>query len=332
MASKTRPILPGEADLDVDILREMYPSRGVELSGVDPRLNASRVSRRLGISRARVAARLRAWTEFGFVRRFDVWPNPHLFGLTGTTFDVRVADRLRKPSVIERLGLVPGAVVALDYAGEWMGFTCVFRLGEDPNRIGALLRGLADVSEVGPAVPWGVPDVGRPLSPLDLRILRVLRQFPTDTLASIARHVGVSTRTITGRYGRLLDERSAWFLPVFDFRALAEPAVSVGVQCRSVADRVAFGRALHHEYPRSIEFHRTPFGPVLEETFGYFFVLARSAARVEELESWVRDFPGVERHEAVTMIRMVSFPETFDRIVGEVEPLSEKPAPRKAPP
>jgi DNA-binding Lrp family transcriptional regulator len=317
MAPTALPTLPRGGDFDIEILREMYPSRGVVISGIDPRLNASRIARRLKISRARVAARLRAWTEFGFLPRYDVWPNPALFGRTGVTFDVRVADRLGKPPLLDRIGLVHGAAGGFELLGDWVGVTFVLPVAEDPGRTAGLLRALAGVAEVTEAVPWASPESGRTLSPLELRIVRVLRQYPSDSLASIARHVGVSTRTIAKRYGELLDDHAVWFVPVFDFRALAEPVVSVSVQFRTPEDRAAFARSLRRVYPQSIEFLRAPFGPVLPDMLGSYFVLGRSAARLEDLEAWVRGSPGVISHEALTMVRVLSYPETFDRLLAD---------------
>jgi DNA-binding Lrp family transcriptional regulator len=329
MRAPDAPTLPHGLDLDIDMLRVMYTSRGVSISGIDPRLNANRVARELGVSRARVATRLRAWAEHGFLDRYDVWPNPYLFGLTGATFDIRVADRFAKEAVLARIGLVPGAVGGLDFLGEWLAVTFVLPRDADSSRTASLLRGLSGIAEVGEAVPWAPPASERTLSPLELRIVRVLRRYPTDSLASIARHVGVSTRTITNRYSRLIDEHAVWFVPAFDFRALTEPVVNLNLQFRSGADRDAFGRALLRTYPRSLEFRRSAFGPALPETYGSFFVVGRSAARIEELEAWVREQPGLVTEEALIMKRIFSFAETFDRLIaGEPGGRPPRPAPR----
>jgi DNA-binding Lrp family transcriptional regulator len=316
MRAPDAPTLPPGLDLDVEILRTMYASRGVSISGIDPRINANRVARELKVSRARVAARLRAWERVGFVERYDVWPNPYLFRLTGATFDLRVADRLDKDAVLARVELVPGAVGGLEFIGEWLAVTFVLPREVDPRRTASLLRGLAGVAEVGDAIPWAPPASDRSLSPLELRIVRVLRKYPTAPLASIARHVGVSPRTITNRYGRLLDEHAVWFVPAFDFRALSEPVVNLNLEFRAAADHDAFRRALERTYPRSLEFRRTAFGPALPETLASFFVVGRSAARTEELEAWVRRQPGVMSEEALIMKRIFSFPETFDRLIA----------------
>lgn len=315
MAPENGATLPRGVELDLEILRVMYTGTGVSISGIDPRLNASRVAQQLGVSRARVAARLRAWTEYGFLRRYDVWPNPYLFELTGATFDVRVADRLAKEEALARIGLVPGAVGGIDFLGDWLAATFVLPREGDPRRVAALLRGLAGIAEVGEAVPWAPPSSDRTLSPLEHRIVRVLRQFPTASLSSIARHVGVSTRTITARYARLLDEHAVWFVPELDFRALTEPVLAVNLRFDSVNHRDSFDRAIARAYPHSLAFRRTQFGPVLPETLASYFVVVSSAARVEHLESWIRSNPGVAERELLTMRRTFSFPETFDRLL-----------------
>ena len=312
--------LPPLSDLDVAIRRAMYTASGVSVFGIDPRLNASRIGRQLGVGRARIAARLRAWADSGFLRRYDVWPNPFLFGLTGVSFDVRVVDRLGKPELFDRIGLLPGAVAGMDFLGEWILATFLVPEADGAAALRKLLAGFAGVAEVGEPIPWVPPPAGRPLSPLEVRIVRVLRRYPTASLASIARHVGVSTRTITTRYGQLLDRQAVWFLPVFDFRALSEPVASLIVQFASGGDRERFGHALRRSHPLSLEVARPAFGPVLPETVGGYFVVGRSAARLEDLEAWVRRSPGVRSFEALTMIDLRAYAPTLDRLLAGAPP------------
>jgi len=310
-----RDVIPRQADIDIDILREMYHTRAVTIAGIDPRLNASRVAQRLRVSRARVDARLKEWVKYGLLERFDVWPNPALLGRIGFSVDVRLADRFQKDALFERIRLVDGAVGGIDLVGDWVAVQFVVPGLADVQRTVSLLRGLRGVAEVGTPIDWARVETRRPLTPLDLRIIRVLRRYPREPLSVIAHHVGVSTRTITTRYGRLVEDLAVWFVPVLDFRALTEPVVSLNVQLGPSAEREAVSRAIRRAFPKTLEFRRAPFGPLLPETFAVFFVLCPSAARLEELEGFVRSLPGVEGVEMLVMIRIVSFPETFDRLV-----------------
>ena len=315
-------IIPRPADIDIDILREMYRSGGVTVAGVDPRLKANRIAERLKVSRARVDSRLKEWTRYGLLQRFDVWPNPALFGLIGFTADLRLTDRFQKDEVIDRIGLVDGAVGGIDLAGDWISAQFVVPNEAEARRRTDLLRGLAGIAEVGAPILWARLDPTRGLTPLDLRIVRVLREYPTQPLSMIARHVGVSTRTITTRYGQLVDDLAVWFVPVLDFRALAQPVVSVNVNLSETANHELVSRSFRKAFPQSLEFVRTGFGPILPDRVAVFFALCPSAARVEELEGVLRGLPGVDSVEAMLMIRIFSFPGTFDRLVPAGRPRS----------
>lgn len=308
-------VIPRPADFDIDILREMYRSRGVTIAGIDPRLNANRVAQRLGVSRARVDARLKEWTRYGLLQRLDVWPNPALFHRQGFTVDLRLADRFRKEEVIRRIGLIDGAVGGLDFVGDWITAQFVVPSEDDGRRTTQLLRAISGIVEVGTPIPWIRLEPTRGLTPLDRRILRVLRNYPTQSLSSIARHVGVSTRTMTTRYGRLVDDLAVWFVPVLDFRALSQPVLTVNVELTATADPGVASHAIRRAFPQTLEMVRTAFGPALPEHVRVFFVLCPSAARLEELEGFVRNIPGVAAVEMLVMIRVFSFPETFDRLI-----------------
>jgi hypothetical protein len=54
------------------------------------------------------------------------------------------------------------------------------------------------------------------LAPLDRRIVESLRAGPERSFASVARELGVSARTLTRRYRRLVAGRALWFTPELD--------------------------------------------------------------------------------------------------------------------
>jgi DNA-binding Lrp family transcriptional regulator len=315
MARTVPEIIPRPADIDIDILREMYRSRGVTVAGVDPRLKANRIAQRLNVSRARVDSRLKEWMRYGLLQRFDVWPNPALFDRVGFSLDVRLTDRFRKADVIDRIRLIDGAVGGTELAGDWITVQFIVPNEAEADRRAELVRGLAGVAEVSRPTLWARLEPTRGLTPLDVRIIRVLRRYPTQPLSVIARHVGVSTRTITTRYGRLVEDLAVWFVPVLDFRALSQPVVSVNIQLSDASDHELVSKNFRKAYPQSLEFLRTGFGPMLPRDIAVFFALVPSAARVEEMEGFLRALPGVKEVEAYLMVRVFSFPETFDRLV-----------------
>lgn len=317
------------ASFDIAIIREMYRTGEVTIAGVDPRLNVSQIAERLGCSRAKVTARLEDWRQSGFLTRYDVWPNPALFGLRGATVELRLGDRLEKPRVLERLALLDGAVGAIDFLGPWLSFQFLFPDDATRDRRAKLLKHVEGVAEVGGLVEWAGIPAERKFTPLDLRILRALRDAPTASLQEIAKAAGVSTRTVTTRYGALVAGWEVWFLPVFDFTKLPGPVVGLNVELDTAGRAEEVRRRLRRSYPDSLQFGWGGFGPIEDTGVTVFFVYLHSAAAIEELERTVRGWEGVTAVEANVLVRIHAFGEAFDELLRAVRPPPPAAPPRR---
>jgi len=312
------PVGIGIDPLDVAILREMYRTRTVTVAGIDPRLNVTHIARRLHTSRTRIARRLARWSESGFVRRYDAWPNPALFHLSGWSANLRVTNPLEKPDILHRLGMVDGVVSVVEFLGEWMSVQFVAPDEETGRRRVEIFRHLKGVEEVGDVYAWRRLEPKAPLSPLDLRILQALRHRPRGTLTEIARTVGISTRTMTTRYERLVESWAVWFVPVFDFTQLPLPIVNLNVWLEPGASSERLVAAVMKQFPWSLEFGWGEFGPPERLDFKTLFVTVPSVGAIEDLERLVRGLPGTKDSEAVVMLRTHSFPGWFDDILARV--------------
>jgi DNA-binding Lrp family transcriptional regulator len=307
------PIAPDPEGLDIAVLREMYRGGTVNLAGIDPRLNATRIAQNLGVGRARVAGRLRWWKESGFLRTYDVWLNPALFGWNGAWIAIRVDHHQAKPELFRRLGLVDGVVSGLDFLGNWISVAMVAPdLASVERRLG-VIRGLVGVAEVDTPVPWPILEPKRPLTPLEIRIVRALRAEPTATLSDTARRVGISTRTMTRRYSELLEDSKVWFVPVFDFTALNVPVVSLNVRIRGGTAPELVGRRIRSRFALTLDFSSAPAGADPSARDLGFYVLLPSAANLEELEQLAASIEGVEHVESYVLVRMHDFPAWFDQ-------------------
>ena len=316
--------LPDVDELDLAILRRMYRNGLVNLAGIDPRLNATRVAQALGIGRARVAARLRAWKESGFLRHYSVWLNPAYIGWHGAWVTLRVDRSSVKADVFQRAGWVDGVVSGMEFLGDWISLGVVAPDVSSLVRRVGLLRNLVGVVEAEPPFPWQVPEPRRSLSSLDLRIVRALRERPTATLSAIAHRVGISTRTMTRRYSGLIEDWAVWFVPIFDFRRLARPIVSLTVQLSDGEARASVLRRVRAQFPLLLESASSLVGLEAAPNEMFVIVTLPSVAVLEELEHLVRALPGVDHVEANVIVRMYDFPEWFDRHLEAIASASQK--------
>jgi DNA-binding Lrp family transcriptional regulator len=299
--------------LDLDIYREMYRNSSPNLAGIDPRLNTTRIAQRLKIGRARVAARVKAWNDSGFLLRYDVWLNPAIFGWRGAWLGVQVENYRNKPTVLSRLALVEGAVFGIEFLGEWVSLALLAPDSATLKRSVELIQGLAGVRAIEPPIVWELPRPKRQLTPLDIRIVHALREQPTATLSATAQRVGISTRTMTRRYSELIDSWAVWFVPVFDFRAISTPAVSVVITMAPGIAPEPVVRRVRTRFPLTIDFLAGDAGADAQTGRRFFLVMPPSAAHLEELERFVAAMAGVVSVETNVMVRMHSFPVWFDR-------------------
>lgn len=297
--------------LDIDLLREMYRGGAVNIAGIDPRLNATRIAHNLHVGRARVAARLKAWRLSGLLRQYDVWLNPGLIGWLGAAVNIRVEHPRAKSTLISRLEMVDGAVMAMEFLGEWITLALVAPDQAALGRRVALVRGLTGVREVEPPILWPVLEPRRKLTPLDLRIVRALRDRPAATLSEAARRAGISTRTMTRRYSALIDDWAVWFVPIFDFRAISCPLVSLQAVVSSEVDNDTIIRQIAKRFPLTLAFRDPIVGSGIPAHVSVF-VMPPSPAHLEDLEQYVSSIQGIVELEMNIMIRLHSFGAWFD--------------------
>ena len=203
--------------LDLGILRELSRDQVLWFGGLDPRLSAAEIGRRLRVNRGTVGARLQTWERTRFLRGHEVVPSPTLFGAGFAGGSLRVDDLSAKPRLLADFGLVPGVVSSVDHVGPWVSLLYVFETTDGLERSRRLLTRLAGVGEATPCVPFRAPRPTVTPSSLDWRILRALRKGPRRPVAEIASDAGVSTRTLARRGERLIRGRAVWYLPLLDF-------------------------------------------------------------------------------------------------------------------
>jgi DNA-binding Lrp family transcriptional regulator len=307
-------------ELDFAILRVMFRTGTFSLAGVDPRLNVSRIAKSLRVGRARVAARLERWSRAGFLRKYDVWINPALLESQGAWVSVRVGQRVDKSELFERLRLIDGAIFGVEYVGDWIELALIAPDTATLQRRGELLRQITGVSEVGPTLVWRTPEPKRRLTSLDIRIVRSLRERSTATLSEVADAVGISARTMGRRYSRLIDDYAVWFVPVFDFRALARPVISLNVQAQPGLDPAELHARIRARFPLVLQLSTSGIGSDLAPQVFVFFVILPTVAYADELERLVIGVRGVERTEQSVLVQMHDFPQWFDRCLHTLVP------------
>lgn len=212
--------------LDLGILRELARDQIVWFGRLDPRLSAAEIARRLHVDRATVSARLHAWERSGFLTGHAIVSSPLLFGARIAGGSLRVDDPVRKPPLLDDLGLVPGVLSAVDHVGPWTALLYAFETREGLERSRRLLARLPGVDEATPCVPFRAPEPEVEPTRLDWRIVRELSTAPRAPMGDVARKVGVSRKTFVRRLERLVEGRALWYLPLLDFTRYGKATIA----------------------------------------------------------------------------------------------------------
>lgn len=299
---------------DLAIYRELTRGRVFFWASLDPRISAERIAEKLGLGANTVRARLKGWRESGFLQRTEVLPHPALLGLKLGSGSIRVDDVRAKPTVLEDLALVPGALASLDHVGCWMAFSVLGESDAALDRVRRLAAKLPGVDEVTPCRALAPPPPARALKRLDWEIMRALRAAPDQPLRKIAATVGITPKTFGKRYGDLVRDRAALFIPVIDPGSLAGVVARYVVIPRAGADRakiLARARALDRLMDA---FDASSIVPMPDPLIDVWLHLENPHA-AEEMQREILAWPEVEGVELVFPVRQAFFTGWLDEVI-----------------
>jgi len=305
-------------EFDLKVLIEISRERLFLWGNLDPRLSAETIAKRLRTNRNKVWSRLRGWERCGFLRGWEVTPSLALFGAGLGVTAIRVDDGRKRTQALKDIGLVHGVVNALEYVGPWIGVSFVTESATAASRRLALLSRLNGVDEVLPAFDLPIPECSLEPTALEWRVLESLRRWPRGTLAYAARHVGVSQKTFTKHYDRLIKAKAIWCVPLLDFTCYGEGAMARLLVTHSPGaseGQVSTGLARH--FPTILDNLPVSLPGPPPRKLSAVLIHLRSAAEAEEAHRTALTLPGVEDVEVLFPKRIHLYRDWFDERIGE---------------
>jgi DNA-binding Lrp family transcriptional regulator len=312
---------------DLSIYRYLSPDGEIRFWGsrrlLDFRVTSREVARKVGLSEAGVRVRLKALERRGLLGRRELGVNPALFGASLVVSEIPVRDPREAARLIRELALVDGVTFARDVLDEGNRSIRVFHVDDSPTataRRGALLRKLAPDGEVSGPVPYWLPECERELTPLDWKLVRVLRAHPDAGVGEIARLAGVSLKTATRRTHALLDSHAVWY--AVGGASEEPPLALVTVRLDDRHDRALAARAIAAVDPRWIPVATDGFGvaPADARSWVVGLVPAEAPSSLERnLRKWL-SLDGVVAVRRTFGLGSASFPEWVDEAIGRNSP------------
>ncbi|HTS32976.1 MAG TPA: Lrp/AsnC family transcriptional regulator [Thermoplasmata archaeon] len=245
-------------DIDLDVLRWMYPGGVWSPWGTDPRITIADIASHVGLTRTAVWARLCKWRKVEFWDGFETQVNPRIFGASVSMVSFHVEDSAQGWELLDRTGAIQGVMWASLLSGYSLAarnvtYVLVTMLADtraDQVRRMRALRRLSPSGVVdGPVTTEPVP-CSRSMTPLDWRILSAMVAHPNASAARLACDVGVSLKTLDHHRSLLIDDGVVCSTPRLDWSKIG--CVALTFFCRSPEDVDVTVRALESRLPHSI--------------------------------------------------------------------------------
>lgn len=283
--------------LYIKILRSI----GLRAYGIFPQdpnvFKPTYLATRLGVDPKTVKAHLAGMEKTGFIRFYQVYPNFRHLGIEASAYLFQSRDEDRRAELIQGIELVEGIVEVHNFLGPPL---CVDLSYSSVSDLDKKLRRLCELTGDSTPVQFYerfMPEVRRPLSRLDWRILKALRHRARRPLREAAAEIGVNLKTVRRRFERMAQEGSFFITPALDpSKAPGLAMFELLVYTTPDADRSTIQRVLsvtddHYVY------HYVP----SMQRLGNFDVLAfaETTGEIEQLRQQVRYIPGVAKVDAL---------------------------------
>ena len=258
-------------DLDLDILRWMYPRGEWSPWGTGAKIGPTEIALHVGLDRTAVWARMLRWRREGFWDGFEAHLNFAIFGVGLLHASIHVSDSAEGCDLMDELEQVEGVLAASLYSGDSattrnVEGVAVVMVAENPARVARRMRILQRLSPTrnvnGPFGMQG-PPCSRVLTPLDWRILAAIVANPNASPSQAARIVGLTLKTFVRHHSALVGDHVVSYAPKVDWSKLG--CVTLSFYCRDAGDVDRVHRALEARFPHMIPMRVEGIGDIAPE-------------------------------------------------------------------
>jgi DNA-binding Lrp family transcriptional regulator len=296
--------------LDVKILRGFAHDRQRYPFQSEIKKSFRAVARELDVDESTARNRMKKLRDVGFVKNWDIFPNPRLFGLRVADCRFEVQPESMKGDAISKIRLIQRVWSILSYLGDSMRVILYF---EDDQSLQKQIELISRITNSEAAFYREIhfPTCNIVPSKHDWEIVRSIQKNQTKSYDEILRDTNLSFMTVKRRLARMIEGRTLFTLPCLEPRALSGAMIADLniIFERSESKQQADGKIISYldEYFLSAE---------LGETERMTFVLLiTNISKIREIVDWV------ERRDGIKFVRLdlieewIELNDTFGREV-----------------
>jgi DNA-binding Lrp family transcriptional regulator len=307
-------------ELDVKIFRTLVSESAVSPSNPQLKTSLRAIASRLGVDDMTVNYRYRRLQELGWM---SVWPlivNPTYFGCKTLDVLVDVQPEAAKAEMIRNIRLIPGVVVLLNFYGRALKILVMYSSDESRSRLVELISRITNAEKLTQSRMAMPRSKTVRLTETDGAIIKALGKDARRSTVSVARELGLSTKTVRNRVDKLRRENTIFTLPnlnVSRIRGLIPVLLSYSYSNREAKGPVDREILSHFE-------SNYLWGTFADSESGSVMLSAPTVAEIQTFLDWARSQPGIASARIDIPTEQLSFPERLSELLearSKTEPL-----------
>jgi len=294
-------------ELDVKILRALISESAIAQSNSMVKLSLRRTASRLGADDMTVSNRFRRLQESGCMSRWQVLVNPSFFGYKILDVVVRASPESGKADMIRKIRLIHGVFAIQNFHGKTLKILLFYDSEEARSRAVELISRITNADNITTsrmALPRS--ETSR-LSDTDVAIIQALFGDARKSSASIAKELGISSRTVRNRVKRLRRENTVFALPNLNLEGIAGSIpVYLSYAYANEGAKGAADRAVLSHFDANYLW-----GGFSDRNHAFIVLSFSTMSEMKNALDWARDQPGIASAEVDLMTDLTYVPQTF---------------------
>jgi DNA-binding Lrp family transcriptional regulator len=298
-------------ELDVKILRVLISESAIAQSNSMVKLSLRRTASRLGADDMTVSNRFRRLQESGCMSRWQVLVNPSFFGYKILDMVVRASPESGKADMIRKIRLIHGVFAIQNFHGKTLKILLFYDSEEARSRDVELISRITNADSITTsrmALPRS--ETSR-LSDTDVAIIQALFGDARKSSASIAKELGISSRTVRNRVKRLRRENTVFALPNLNLEGIAGSIpVYLSYTYANEGTKGAADRAVLSHFDANYLW-----GGFSDRSHAFIVLSFSTMSEMKNALDWAREQPGIASAEVDLMTDLTYVPQTFRELL-----------------
>jgi DNA-binding Lrp family transcriptional regulator len=299
-------------ELDVKILRALISESAVAQSNSIVRLSLRKIASRLGADDMTVSNRFRRLQESGCMSRWQVLVNPSFFGYKILDVVVQVSPESGKADMMRKVRLIHGVFAIQNFHGKALKILLLYDSEEARSRAVELISRITNAESIAISRMALPRSETIRLSETDVTIIRALFGDARKSSASLAKELGLSSRTVRNRVKRLRRENTVFALPNLNLEGIAGSIpVYLSYTYANEGTKGSADRAVLSHFDANYLW-----GGFSDRNHAFVVLSFSTMSEMKNALDWVREQPGIAAAEVDLMTDLTYVPQTFRELLG----------------